>query len=112
MNPVIPWRTSEAPAQIQQYGLDDSRTQICAISHADRAWREETMKVAIRGNRITRTGKQTTHEDPSAAYFLMTASALATRRPEAVLGKKSTMPVICFARIYLFAKLATAEVAA
>ena len=86
--------------------------QICAISHADRPWREETMKVAIRGNWITRTGKQIAHEDLSAAYFLMTAFALPTRRSEAVLGKKSTMPVICFARLYLFATLATAEVAA
>ena len=35
----------------------------------DRAWRDETMKVAIRGNRIIRAGKQITHEDLSATYI-------------------------------------------
>jgi choline kinase len=35
----------------------------------DRAWRDETMKVAIRGNRITHVSKQITHEDFSATYI-------------------------------------------
>ena len=38
----------------------------------DRAWRDETMKVAIRGNRITRMSKQITHEDFSATYIGIT----------------------------------------
>jgi choline kinase len=38
----------------------------------DRAWRDETMKVAIRGNRITRMSKQITHEDLSATYIGIT----------------------------------------
>ena len=39
----------------------------------DRAWRDETMKVGIRGNRITRISKQITHEDFSATYIGITA---------------------------------------
>ena len=39
----------------------------------DRAWRDETMKVAIRGNQITRMSKQITHEDFSATYIGITA---------------------------------------
>ena len=38
----------------------------------DRAWRDETMKVAIRGNRITHMSKQMTHEDFSATYIGIT----------------------------------------
>ena len=38
----------------------------------DRAWRDETMKVAIRGNRITHMSKQITHEDFSATYIGIT----------------------------------------
>lgn len=34
----------------------------------DRAWRDETMKVGIRGNRITRLSKPVMHEDFSATY--------------------------------------------
>ena len=38
----------------------------------DRTWRDETMKVAIRGNQITRMSKQITHEDFSATYIGIT----------------------------------------
>jgi L-glutamine-phosphate cytidylyltransferase len=34
----------------------------------DRAWRDETMKLGIRGNRITKISNQITHEDLSATY--------------------------------------------
>lgn len=38
----------------------------------DRAWRDEAMKVAIRGNRITYTSKPITHEGFSATYIGIT----------------------------------------
>ncbi len=38
----------------------------------DRAWRDETMKVATRGNRITHMSKQITHQDFSATYIGIT----------------------------------------
>jgi choline kinase len=38
----------------------------------DRTWRDETMKVAIRGNRITKMSKQITREDFSATYIGIT----------------------------------------
>jgi len=41
----------------------------------DRAWRDETMKVAIRGNRIIHMGKQITHEDFGATYIGITVFA-------------------------------------
>ena len=38
----------------------------------DRAWRDETMKVLIRGSRITRMSKQITREDFGATYIGIT----------------------------------------
>ena len=39
----------------------------------DRAWRDETMKVVIRGNRVTHMSKQIAREDFSATYIGITA---------------------------------------
>jgi len=39
----------------------------------DRAWRDETMKVGIRGIRITQMSQQITHKDFSATYIGITA---------------------------------------
>ena len=116
----------------------------------DRAWRDETMKVAIRGNQITRMSKQITHEDFSATYigiavfttrivdrFLQEIDRLVYQGQKSVSFNIGVQHLIndgvrvgytetagrpwteiddagdlAFARLYVFPKLVTADVAA
>ncbi len=116
----------------------------------DRGWRDETMKVAIRGNQITRMSKQITHEDFSATYigiavfttrivdrFLQEIDRLVYQAPKDVFFNIGIQHLIddgvrvsytetgdrpwteiddagdlAFARLYVFPRLVTADVAA
>jgi choline kinase len=116
----------------------------------DRAWRDESMKVAIRGNQITRMSKQITHEDFSAIYigiavfstrivdrFLQEIDRLVYQGQKDVFfdigvqhliddgvrigytetGSRAWTEIdnagdLAFARLYVFPKLVTADVAA
>ena len=116
----------------------------------DRAWRDETMKVAIRGNRITHMSKHITHGDFSATYigitifsarivdrFLREIDRLVCQGQKNVFFNVGVQHLVddgvlvgytetggrpwteiddagdlAFARLYVFPKLATADVAA